>query len=86
MTGHELRKSIWTEADFEMMGWHDARLYCFTVFPESFELCWTSITSRSGCIRCRPRSLAKFDCSQAGSTTVTLRRRSPTRSSTDPIN
>jgi hypothetical protein len=33
-----LTKSIWSETDFEIMGWHDARLYGFTVFPETFEL------------------------------------------------
>lgn len=32
-----LTKSIWTHADFDVMGWHDAQLYCFTVLPESFE-------------------------------------------------
>jgi hypothetical protein len=35
---HGLTKSIWTEADFETMGWHDAILYCFTLLPDSFEL------------------------------------------------
>jgi hypothetical protein len=32
-----LSKSIWTHADFDVMGWHDAALYCFTVLPDSFE-------------------------------------------------
>ena len=35
---HGLLKSIWTDADFDAMGWHDARFYCFTVFAESSEL------------------------------------------------
>lgn len=35
---HGLRKAVWTHADFEVMCWHDVRLYCFTVLPESFEL------------------------------------------------
>lgn len=38
MSEHGLTKSIWTDSDFDVMGWHDARLYCFTVFPESFEM------------------------------------------------
>jgi hypothetical protein len=38
LSDHGLAKSTWTEADFDLMGWHDARLYCFTVFPETFEL------------------------------------------------
>lgn len=35
---HGLTKSLWTHDDFESMGWHDARLYCFTVLAESFEV------------------------------------------------
>jgi hypothetical protein len=35
---HGLTKSVWTEADFETMGWHDALLHSFTILPESFEL------------------------------------------------
>lgn len=27
MENYELEKSIWTEADFEKMGWHDCRIY-----------------------------------------------------------
>ena len=38
MKDHGLTKSLWTHDDFEVMGWHDAQLYCFTVLPESFEL------------------------------------------------
>jgi hypothetical protein len=40
MKDHGLTKSLWTHDDFEVMGWHDARLYSFTftVLPESFEL------------------------------------------------
>jgi hypothetical protein len=33
-----LTKSIWTEADFETMGWHDANLFCFTALNDSIEL------------------------------------------------
>jgi hypothetical protein len=35
---HDLAKAVWTHQDFEVMGWHDAHLYCFTVLPETFEL------------------------------------------------
>lgn len=38
MKDHGLIKSFWTHEDFDGMGWHDARLYAFTVLPESFEL------------------------------------------------
>jgi hypothetical protein len=34
---YELEKWVWTEADFEQMGWHDARVHAFAFLPESFE-------------------------------------------------
>lgn len=38
MDDHGLTKSIWTNDDFDVMGWHDARLHAFTVLPDSLEL------------------------------------------------
>ena len=35
---HDLAKAVWTHRDFDVMGWHDSHLYCFTVLPEQFEL------------------------------------------------
>ena len=32
-----LEKWIWTEADYESMGWHDARVWAFALFPETNE-------------------------------------------------
>ena len=34
----ELGKVTWTEADFEQMGWHDARVVAFAVRPETYEV------------------------------------------------
>lgn len=34
---HRLEKWVWTEDDFEQMGWHDARIYAFAFVPEEFE-------------------------------------------------
>ena len=31
-------KWIWTEADFEVMGWHDSRIHAIAFSPEDFEL------------------------------------------------
>jgi hypothetical protein len=36
-SSHDLAKTTWTDSDFDVMGWHDSRLYGFTVLPESFE-------------------------------------------------
>ena len=33
-----LEKAVWTDGDFEAMGWHDARLYSFLTLPDTFEL------------------------------------------------
>lgn len=33
-----LEKSIWTEADFERMGWHDAALHAFAVLSQQEEV------------------------------------------------
>ncbi len=35
---HGLSKSLWSESDFDLMGWHDACLYGFMVHSEAFEL------------------------------------------------
>jgi hypothetical protein len=35
---YPLEKSIWTEADFHLMGWHDSFIHAFAFRPESFEL------------------------------------------------
>lgn len=34
---YKLDKWVWTEADFEQMGWHDAHIYAFAFVPEEFE-------------------------------------------------
>ena len=34
---YEVEKWIWTDADFEQMGWHDSWVYAFAFLPESFE-------------------------------------------------
>ena len=35
---YELEKWVWTEEDFERMGWHDSRIYALAFSPETFEL------------------------------------------------
>ena len=35
---YTLEKWLWTEADFEQMGWHDARIYAVAFASEAFEL------------------------------------------------
>ena len=35
---YKLEKWIWTEADFEVMGWHDCQIHAMAFFPENFEL------------------------------------------------
>src|SRR5687768_4950848 len=37
MTDH-LEKDIWSDADFDRMGWHDATIHAFTPFPDDWEL------------------------------------------------
>ncbi len=34
---YALEKWIWTESDFEQMGWHDARIHAIAFLPDSFE-------------------------------------------------
>lgn len=36
--GYALEKWLWTESDFEIMGWHDARVYAIAFAPEKFEI------------------------------------------------
>ena len=31
-------KWVWTEADFDVMGWHDSQIHAMAFFPEDFEL------------------------------------------------
>lgn len=31
-------KSIWTDADFDVMGWHDCRVHALAILGESYEL------------------------------------------------
>ena len=35
---YELEKWIWTDADFEQMGWHDSKVYAISFLPDTFEL------------------------------------------------
>src|SRR4051812_16698612 len=35
---YELEKWIWTEADFEQMGWHDARVHAVSFVRDEFEI------------------------------------------------
>jgi hypothetical protein len=35
---YELEKAIWTEVDFEQMGWHDARLHAVAFLSDTWEL------------------------------------------------
>jgi hypothetical protein len=35
---YKLEKWIWTEADFEKMGWHDVQIHAFAFMPKTFEL------------------------------------------------
>ena len=35
--GYALEKRVWTEEDFERMGWHDARVHAFAFLPETWE-------------------------------------------------
>ncbi len=34
----ELDKLIWTDADYDQMGWHDGRIYAVSMLPETSEL------------------------------------------------
>ncbi len=35
---YELEKWLWTESDFEIMGWHDSRVYAIAFSPETCEI------------------------------------------------
>jgi hypothetical protein len=34
---YEMEKWIWTDADFEKMGWHDSQIYAFAFLSETYE-------------------------------------------------
>lgn len=34
---YDLEKWVWTEADFEQMGWHDTRIHAIAFLPDSLE-------------------------------------------------
>ena len=34
---YEMEKWIWTDADFEQMGWHDSQIYAFAFLSETNE-------------------------------------------------
>src|SRR5262245_6966863 len=38
MTDYKIEKWVWSEADYEQMGWHDARIHAIAFLGESFEL------------------------------------------------
>ena len=38
MEQYKLEKWVWTEDDFDVMGWHDATVHAIAVIPEKFEL------------------------------------------------
>jgi hypothetical protein len=35
---YQLDKWLWTESDFEIMGWHDSNIYAVAFSPEKFEI------------------------------------------------
>jgi hypothetical protein len=35
---YTLKKLVWSDADFEQMGWHDACIHAVATLPENFEL------------------------------------------------
>jgi hypothetical protein len=35
---YEIGKWVWTEADFDRMGWHDVRVHAVAFLPDTFEL------------------------------------------------
>jgi hypothetical protein len=37
MESYELEKTVWTEHDFDIMGWHDCRLWAMAADTEAFE-------------------------------------------------
>ena len=34
---YQLEKWIWTDTDFDIMGWHDSNIYAVAFYPENFE-------------------------------------------------
>lgn len=34
---YQLEKRIWSEADFDLMGWHDSTIHSLAFYPETFE-------------------------------------------------
>lgn len=38
MEDYKLEKWIWTEADFDVMGWHDSQIHAIAFSPDAFEL------------------------------------------------
>jgi hypothetical protein len=38
MEQYKLEKWIWTEADFDVMGWHDSQIHGLAFLPDGFEL------------------------------------------------
>src|SRR5436189_586152 len=39
---YKLEKPVWTEADFEQMGWHDVHIHAVAFRPERFEF-WLDV-------------------------------------------
>ena len=37
MSDYQLEKQVWTDADFAVMGWHDATVWSMVADPENFE-------------------------------------------------
>jgi hypothetical protein len=35
---YEVEKWIWTEDDFDIMGWHDSKIHALAFVPEDFEI------------------------------------------------
>jgi hypothetical protein len=35
---YEMEKLVWSQDDFDLMGWHDATVHAFALIPEQFEL------------------------------------------------
>ena len=35
---YQIEKAIWTEADFEQMGWHDVHIHAIAFRPDTYEL------------------------------------------------
>jgi hypothetical protein len=35
---YEIEKWVWTESDFEIMGWHDSQIHALAFLPEDFEI------------------------------------------------